>query len=105
MGTQGVILIFSFKDKKYCEKIITVNIILIKECLNIFNDVNLVGIPFLILYDISNANDMEFLNEQFRKKVNQLDNVYINNQHIDFENSLSEIMLGMDWLCGAMNSV
>jgi hypothetical protein len=90
-------LVFSFQDQKKGE-------VYLYEALNIFTDAILSQIPILILFD-SSTKINENLNETFRTKLNSIDHKLVNIQHIDFQNNLSEIKYGLDWLSEVMKPI
>lgn len=72
--------------------------------MNILTDSNLKNIPFLILFNKLNT-ECEKLNEEFRNVANTLNNTLINTQYINFESSINEINLGIEWLCEVMKPI
>lgn len=73
--------------------------------MNIFNDVNLKNVPFLVLFD-KNKENIEYSIEEFRKKLISMPNVLYNTQFIDFrESGISMINCGIDWLVEVMKAI
>ena len=97
IGTQGVILNFSFKEKVKDERIIY-------EVMNVLNDQNIVGIPVLIVVDINNQD--QGVIENLRKEMNnQMSEEKLNKvkfHYVDFDNDINQIKVGFDWLCETM---
>ena len=94
LGTQGIIMIFSFSQKQD-EKIIF-------EAMNVFCDINIVSIPILVLIDTNNKDEM--IVEKLRTEMNK--NAKISNdirfQQVNFEDNIGEVQSGFDWLCETM---
>lgn len=100
LGTQGVILVFSSKSNNLSDKEK-----LVYETLNIFKEINLVNIPFLILFDKTEHHTNEVgLN---LKEELQEGNYFFNTQYLNFENknALEEIFYGLDWLSSVMQPI
>lgn len=105
-GAQGVILVFSIKAKYIPENLVI-------EVLSILKDQNLIGVPFLIIFDKSNIQMEE--NQINDKLISSLEELEVkekrdfeyNLQFINFENNkgLDELNLGIDWLCEMMQSL
>ncbi len=96
LGTQGLIMIFSFHSKENDERIIF-------EAINVFADKNIVGLPILVLVDINNPD--EGIIEKLRSELNQSKDDYSNFvkfQYIDFKNDINELEFGLEWLCETM---
>ena len=96
LGTQGLIMIFSFHSKENDERMIF-------EALNVFADKNIVGLPILVLVDINNPD--EGIIEKLRSELNQSKDDYSNFvkfQYIDFKNDINELEFGLEWLCETM---
>ncbi len=96
LGTQGLIMIFSFHSKENDERIIF-------EAINVFADKNIVGLPILVLVDINNPD--EGIIEKLRSELNQSKDDYSNFvkfQYIDFKNDINELQFGLEWLCETM---
>lgn len=96
LGTQGVIFIFSTKLGYFSPDT------LIVEAMTIMQDQNMVNVPFLFLFDKSNAS-FEETEECLRSKISEGDYLY-NIQHINFSNvkALEEVNYGLDWLSSEM---
>ena len=96
LGSQGLIMIFSFHSKENDERIIF-------EAINVFADKNIVGLPILVLVDINNPD--EGIIEKLRRELNKTNNEYSNFvkfQYIDFKNDINELQFGLEWLCETM---
>ena len=97
IGTQGIIINFSFKEKVKDKRIIY-------EVMNVLNDQNIVGIPVLIVVDISNQD--QGVIENLRKEMNnQMSEEKLNKvkfHYVDFDNDINQIKVGFDWLCETM---
>jgi hypothetical protein len=104
VGAQGIIFVFSFKDYSE-EKRKIINKILI-EAVNIYTDISLESIPTLTIFD-ANLKEGELYSkfEEFRTQINLTNKKFINTQYIDFENSINEVSLGMEWLSEVMSSL
>jgi GTPase SAR1 family protein len=103
LGTQGIILVFSSKSKNLSEKEK-----LIYETLNIFKDLNLINVPFLILFDKSEIYcDEEVLIGLKLKEELQEGNFFFNTQYINFDDkkAIEEIFYGLDWLSSVMQPI
>ena len=97
IGTQGIIINFSFKEKVKDKRIIY-------EVMNVLNDQNTVGIPVLIVVDINNQD--QGVIENLRKEMNnQMSDEKLNKvkfHYVDFDNDINQIKVGFDWLCETM---
>ena len=96
LGSQGLIMIFSFHSKENDERIIF-------EAINVFADKNIIGLPILVLVDINNPD--EGIIEKLRRELNKTNNEYSNFvkfQYIDFKNDINELQFGLEWLCETM---
>ena len=96
LGSQGLIMIFSFHSKENDERMIF-------EALNVFADKNIVGLPILVLVDINNPD--QGIIEKLRSELNKTKDEYSNLvkfQYIDFENDINELEFGLEWLCETM---
>ena len=96
LGSQGLIMIFSFHSKENDERIIF-------EAINVFADKNIIGLPILVLVDINNP-DVGII-EKLRRELNKSNNDYSNFvkfQYIDFKNDINELEFGLEWLCETM---
>ena len=96
LGSQGLIMIFSFHSKENDERIIF-------EAINVFADKNIIGLPILVLVDINNPD--EGIIEKLRRELNKSNNDYSNFvkfQYIDFKNDINELEFGLEWLCETM---
>ena len=97
IGTQGIIINFSFNEKVKDKRIIY-------EVMNVLNDQNIVGIPVLIVVDINNQD--QGVIENLRKEMNnQMSEEKLNKvkfHYVDFDNDINQIKVGFDWLCETM---
>ena len=96
LGSQGLIMIFSFHSKENDERMIF-------EALNVFADKNIVGLPILVVVDINNPD--QGIIEKLRSELNKTKDEYSNLvkfQYIDFENDINELEFGLEWLCETM---
>ena len=96
LGSQGLIMIFSFHSKENDERMIF-------EALNVFADKNIVGLPILVLVDINNPD--QGIIEKLRSELNKTKDEYSNLvkfQYIDFENDINELEFGLEWRCETM---
>ena len=97
IGTQGIIINFSFQEKVRDKRIIY-------EVMNVLNDQNIVGIPVLIVVDINNQD--QGVIENLRKEMNnQMSEEKLNKvkfHYVDFDNDINQIKVGFDWLCETM---
>ena len=95
LGTQGIIMIFSFSQKQDDKKIY--------EAMNIFCNINIVNIPILVLIDSNNkdTNIVEKLRNEMNSKSEKISNE-IKFQCVDFEGNIGEMITGFDWLCETM---
>ena len=97
IGTQGIIINFSFKEKVKDKRIIY-------EVMNVLNAQNVVGIPVLIVVDINNQD--QGVIENLRKEMNnQMSEEKLNKvkfHYVDFDNDINQIKVGFDWLCETM---
>ena len=97
IGTQGLILNFSFKERVKDQKIIY-------EVMNVLNDQNIVGLPVLIVLDL-NSQDQGVV-ESLRKEMNtQMSEDKLNLvkfHYVDFDKDINQIKVGFDWLCETM---
>lgn len=103
LGTQGVILVFSSKSKNLSEKEK-----LVYETLNIFKEINLANIPFLILFDKTEHHSNEEIQVGLNLKEElQAGNYFFNTQYLNFDNknALEEIFYGLDWLSSVMKPI
>ena len=100
IGTQGVIINFSFHEKVKDKRIIY-------EVMNVLNDQNITGLPVLILIDINNKD--QAVVENLRKEMNnQLTEDKLNMVKfisVDFDNGINQIKVGFDWLCETMKPI
>ena len=97
IGTQGLIINFSFKEKVKDERIIY-------EVLNVLNDQNIIGLPTLLLFDVNNKDEgvVEMLKKEMNNQMSEDKLKMVKNFEIDFQNNIDEIDKGFDWLCENM---
>ncbi len=97
IGTQGVILNFSFKEKVKDERIIY-------EVMNVLNDQNIAGVPVLLVLDLNNKDQgvVESLRKEMNNQMNDDKLKMVKFHYIDFENDINQIKIGFDWLCENM---
>ena len=97
IGTQGIIINFSFKERVKDRRIIY-------EVMNVLNDQNIAGLPVLMVIDINNQD--QGVVENLRKEMNnQMSEEKLNTvkfHYVDFENDINQLKIGFDWLCEAM---
>lgn len=78
------------------------------ETLNIFKEINLANIPFLILFDKTEHHSIEEIQVGLNLKEElQAGNYFFNTQYLNFENknALDEIFYGLDWLSSVMKPI
>lgn len=92
LGTQGVILTFSFKNNNNLDS-------LFFETINVLKDSFLADVPFLVLLD-KNANGQEEVINKFRTFLLQ-EQIIHNVQYINFLHP-EELFYGLSWLCEVM---
>ena len=97
IGTQGVILNFSFKEKVKDERIIY-------EVMNVLNDQNIAGVPVVLVLDLNNKDQgvVESLRKEMNNQMNDDKLKMVKFHYIDFENDINQIKIGFDWLCENM---
>ena len=97
IGTQGIILNFSFKERVQDQRIIY-------EVLNVLNDQNIVGLPVLIVLDINNKDQavIENLRKEMNNQMTEEKLKMVKFHYIDFENDINQIKIGFYWLCETM---
>ena len=97
IGTQGIILNFSFKERVKDRKIIY-------EVMNVLNDQNIAGLPVLIVVDINNQDQeiIESLREEMNNQMNEEKLNMVKFHYVDFVNDINQLKLGFDWLCETM---
>ena len=97
IGTQGIIINFSFKEKVKDKRIIY-------EVMNVLNDQNIVGIPVLIVVDINNQDQgvIENLRKEMNNQMSEEKLNMVKFHYVDFENDINQIKVGFDWLCETM---
>ncbi len=100
LGTQGIIFVFSSKSKNFADREK-----LIVETMNTFKDLNLIGIPFLILLDKNDNPGDEEIERANKLKSQIIEGKFLFNTlflNFDEKNALEEVYYGMDWLCSEM---
>ena len=97
IGSQGLILNFSFKEKVKDERIIY-------EVMNVLNDQNIVGLPVLLVIDINNKDRgvVENLRKEMNNQMSEDKLKMVKFDYVDFDNDINQIKLGFDWLCENM---
>ena len=97
IGTQGLIINFSFQEKVKDARIIY-------EVLNVLNDQNIAGLPVLLLVDINNKDQgvVESLRKEMNNQMNEDKLKMVKINYIDFQNDMNQIKTGFDWLCENM---
>ena len=97
IGTQGIILNFSFKERVKDRKIIY-------EVMNVLNDQNIAGLPVLIVVDINNQDQgiIESLRKEMNNQMNEEKLNMVKFHYVDFANDINQLKLGFDWLCEIM---
>ena len=97
IGTQGVILNFSFKEKVKDERIIY-------EVMNVLNDQNIAGVPVLLVLDLNNKDQgvVESLRKEMNNQMNDDKLKMVKFHYVDYENDIDQLKKGFDWLCENM---
>ena len=97
IGTQGVILDFSFKERVKDERIIY-------EVMNVLNDQNIVGIPVLLVIDLNNKDQgvVESLKKEMNNQMTEDKLKMVKFHYVDYENDIDQLKKGFDWLCENM---
>ena len=97
IGTQGLIISFSFQEKVKDGRIIY-------EVLNVLNDQNIAGLPVLLLIDMNNKDQgvVESLRKEMNNQMNEDKLKMVKISYIDFKNDINQIKTGFDWLCENM---
>ena len=97
IGTQGLILNFSFTERVKDERIIY-------EVMNVLNDQNIVGLPVLLLLDINNKDQgvVESLRKEMNNQMTEDKLKMVKYHYVDFDNDINQIKIGFDWLCENM---
>ena len=97
IGTQGVILNFSFKERVKDERIIY-------EVMNVLNDHNIAGLPVLLVIDVNNKDKgvVESLRKEMNNQMKEDILKMVNFHYVDFENDINQMKIGFDWLCKNM---
>ena len=97
IGTQGIIINFSFKERVKDRRIIY-------EVMNVLNDQNIAGIPVLIVIDINNQDQgvVESLRKEMNNQMSEEKLNMVKFHYVDFENDINQLKVGFDWLCETM---
>ncbi len=97
IGTQGIIIIFSFRERVKDQRIIY-------EVMNVLNDQNIAGLPVLILVDLNNQDQgiIENLRKQMNAQIKEDKLQLVKFHYIDFDNDINQLKVGFDWLCDSM---
>ena len=97
IGTQGIILNFSFTEKVKDERIIY-------EVMNVLNDQNIVGLPVLLVIDTNNKDQsvVESLKNEMKNQMTEDKLKSVKFHEVDFENDIHQLKVGFDWLCDNM---
>ena len=97
IGTQGIIINFSFQEKVRDKKIIY-------EVMNVLNDQNIVGIPVLLLIDTNNKEQgiIESLRKEMNTQMSEDILKMVKFHYVDFDNDINQLKTGFDWLCETM---
>ena len=97
IGTQGLILNFSFTERVKDERIIY-------EVMNVLNDQNIAGLPVLLLLDINNKDQgvVESLRKEMNNQMTEDKLKMVKYHYVDFDNDINQIKIGFDWLCENM---
>ena len=97
IGTQGIIINFSFQEKVRDKKIIY-------EVMNVLNDQNIVGIPVLLLIDTNNKEQgiIESLRKEMNTQMSEDILKMVKFHYVDFDNDINQLKIGFDWLCETM---
>ena len=97
IGTQGIILNFSFSQRVKDQRIIY-------EVMNVLNDQNIAGLPILVVVDLNNKDQgvVENLRKEMNLQMSEDKLKHVKFHYVDFENDANQIKIGFDWLCEAM---
>ena len=97
IGTQGLIINFSFEEKVQDQRIIY-------EVMNVLNDQNIAGLPVLVVIDLNtkDQNVVESLRKQMNLQMDEEKLKYVKFHYVDFENDINQLRVGFDWLCDTM---
>ena len=97
IGTQGIIINFSFQEKVRDKRIIY-------EVMNVLNDQNIVGIPVLLIVDTNNKDQgvIESLRKEMNTQMGEDKLKMVKFHYVDFNNDINQIKVGFDWLCETM---
>ena len=97
IGTQGIIINFSFQEKVRDKRIIY-------EVMNVLNDQNIVGIPVLLIVDTNNKDQsvIESLRKEMNTQMGEDKLKMVKFHYVDFINDINQIKVGFDWLCETM---
>ena len=97
IGTQGIIINFSFQEKVRDKRIIY-------EVMNVLNDQNIVGIPVLLIVDTNNKDQgvIESLRKEMNTQMGEDKLKMVKFHYVDFNNDINQIKVGFDCLCETM---
>ena len=97
IGTQGLIINFSFEEKVEDQRIIY-------EVMNVLNDQNIVGLPVLIVIDLNtkDQNVVESLRQEMNSQMDENKLKFVKFHYVDFKNDIEQLRVGFDWLCDTM---
>ena len=97
IGTQGLILNFSFSERVKDQRIIY-------EVMNVLNDQNIVGLPVLVLLDYNNQDQgvVENLRKEMNNQMTEDKLKMVKFHYVDFKKDINQIKVGFDWLCETM---
>ena len=97
IGTQGIIINFSFQEKVRDKRIIY-------EVMNVLNDQNIVGIPVLLIVDTNNKDQgvIESLRKEMNTQMGEDKLKMVKFHYVDCNNDINQIKVGFDWLCETM---
>ena len=97
IGTQGIIINFSFKEKVKDKTIIY-------EVMNVLNDQNIVGLPVFMVIDTNNKDQgiVESLRKEMNNQMGEEKLKMVKILYVDFENDINQLKVGFDWLCETM---
>ena len=97
MGTQGLILNFSFSRRVKDQRIIY-------EVMNVLTDQNISGLPILFVFDVNNKDKEveELLQKEMTKEIDKEILNMIHFHYVDFQNDMNQLDDGFEWLCQNM---
>ena len=97
IGTQGIIINFSFQERVKDRRIIYV-------VMNVLNDQNIVGLPVFMVIDTNNKDQriVESLRKEMNNQMGEEKLKMVKILYVDFENDINQLKVGFDWLCETM---